>query len=157
MPGLSLLVICSRPLFFVWRFTRILVFNFRTVVRGGTGVGRFRTSGIWGFRREDRKRNRQSITISTLRFENLTTALKCRFIPQKLCKSKVLIKWKVTFKAHLAMRRWNVSLQFHKYPSPYGSFLFWAFPWVGHRNFSTLVGNQCMETQSAPKDNEKLG
>ena len=27
------------------------------------------------FRTEDRKRNRQSITISTLRFENLTTAL----------------------------------------------------------------------------------
>ena len=37
----------------------------RAVVRGSAGV----------FRTDDRKSNRQSITISTLRFENLTTAL----------------------------------------------------------------------------------
>ena len=38
-------------------------------------LGCFSPPGIWGFRKDDRKRNGQPITISTLRFENLTTAL----------------------------------------------------------------------------------
>ena len=45
----------------------VFITNGRAVVKGG--------AVIWGFRTDDRKRNRQSITISTLRFESLMTAL----------------------------------------------------------------------------------
>ena len=39
----------------------------------GSGAG---TPRIWGFRKEDRKINRQSITPSTLGFEKLSTAVR---------------------------------------------------------------------------------
>ena len=43
--------------------------NGRAVVTGGAPLD------FGGFGKEDRKRNRLSVTVSTLRFENLTTAL----------------------------------------------------------------------------------
>ena len=42
---------------------------------GAGSLGGLYLPGIWGLRKESRLRNRQSITISPLRFENLMTSL----------------------------------------------------------------------------------
>ena len=53
-----------------------LVFSITELsLEGVLGGKYFSTLVIWGVRKEDRKRNIQSITISPLRFENLTKSL----------------------------------------------------------------------------------
>ena len=47
----------------------------KTTFENSYWISSWKKETIWGFRKDDRKRNGQPITISTLRFENLTTAL----------------------------------------------------------------------------------
>ena len=65
----SVRIIYNQYAFFIWQ---------SCCLRGESwGVFSLPSLWIWDFRKEDRKKNKQSITISPLRFENLTTAQHC--------------------------------------------------------------------------------